>query len=198
MYMFFLFLSYLIAFYVFYVSQAARNDKKRESVTLTFVYIIMNVCVTIILNATLFHSVSKIRKAIQNKESVFPNESLIKIHLFNFFMNSVFSIIQSSMFEIDLFMEYSKDTDKLKDLDFELKYNKMHFALTLVEIAQFIWDTYSTNFLIFVIYIFSQPAKEEMIHDNILNKKVTSIVFMKNQKLVQKVYKEGWTSEHQR
>ena len=95
-------------------------------------------------------------------------------------------------------MEYSTETDKYKDLDFELKYRKMHFALTLVEIAQFIWDTYSTNFLIFVIYIFSQPAKEEMIHDNILNKKVTSIVFMKNQKLVQEVYKEGWTSEHQR
>ena len=74
----------------------------------------------------------------------------------------------------------------------------MHFALTLVTIAQFIWDTYSTNFLIFVIYIFSQPSKEEMIHDNILNKKVSSIVFMKNQKIVQEVYKEGLTSEHQR
>ena len=113
--MFFLFLSYLIAFYVFYVSQEAKKHKIRESVTLSFVYVIMSVCITIILNATLFHSVSKIRKTIQNKESVFPNESLIKIHLFNFFMNSVFSIIQSSMYEIDLFMKYSTETDKEKD-----------------------------------------------------------------------------------
>ena len=112
LYMFFLFLSYLIAFYIFYLSQAARNTQLRESVTLTLVYVILTVCLTITLNATLFHSVNKIRKAIQNKERVFPNESLIKIHLFNFFMNSVFSIVQSSMYEIDLFMEYSVKTEK--------------------------------------------------------------------------------------
>ena len=110
--MFFLFLSYLIAFYIFYLSQAARNTQLRESVTLTLVYVILTVCLTITLNATLFHSVNKIRKAIQNKERVFPNESLIKIHLFNFFMNSVFSIVQSYMYEIDLFMEYSVKTEK--------------------------------------------------------------------------------------
>ena len=60
------------------------------------------------------------------------------------------------------------------------------------------WDTYSTNFLIYVIYIFSKPEQDEKIHDEILNKKVSSIVFMKNLKLTKEVYKEGLTSELER
>ena len=60
------------------------------------------------------------------------------------------------------------------------------------------WDTYSTNFLIYVIYIFSKSDQDEEIHDEILNKKVSSIVFMKNLKLTKEVYKEGLTSELER
>ena len=73
-----------------------------------------------------------------------------------------------------------------------------NFALVITQIIQFMWDTYSTNFLIYVIYIFSKPDQDEQIHDEILNKKVSSIVFMKNLKLTKEVYKEGLTSELER
>ena len=61
----------------------------------------------------------------------------------------------------------------------------------LLQIAQFTWDTYTTVFLIYVIHKFSGEEKCAKIHDNILGKKVSSIVFIKNRKLVQEAYKKG-------
>ena len=44
---------------------------------------------------------------------------------------------------------------------------------------------------------FSKPNKEEKVHDEILNKEVSSIVFMKNLKLVQDAYKSDLTLEYE-
>ena len=43
------------------------------------------------------YSVSRIRNSIKNKEYIFPNEKLIVIHLINYFISSVFSIVQTVM-----------------------------------------------------------------------------------------------------
>lgn len=44
---------------------------------------------------------------------------------------------------------------------------------------------------------FSMPNKEEKVHDEILNKEVSSIVFVKNLKLVQDAYKDDLTLEYE-
>ena len=45
---------------------------------------------------------------------------------------------------------------------------------------QFIFDTYVSIFLIFVIYKFSADDETEEVHDMILGKKVHAVVFIKN------------------
>ena len=58
---------------------------------------------------------------------------------------------------------------------------------------QFIFDTYVSVFLIFVIYKFSADDETEEVHDMILGKKVHAVVFIKNQKLLQDAIKNELT-----
>ena len=58
---------------------------------------------------------------------------------------------------------------------------------------QFIFDTYVSIFLIFVIYKFSADDETEEVHDMILGKKVHAVVFIKNQKLLQDAIKNELT-----
>ena len=62
-----------------------------------------------------------------------------------------------------------------------------------VQIIMFIFDTYVSIFLVFVIYKFSAEDVVEEVDDLILGKKVHAVVFMKNQKLLQDAIKNELT-----
>ena len=143
------------------------------------------------------YSVSRIRNSIRNKEYIFPNEKLIVIHLVNYLISSIFSFVQTSF----LFIIIRKDADwydkKIQHdpswQEARLSSLKYHFVGLILQITQFIWDTYTTVFLIYVIYKFSAEGKSAKVHDNILGKEVSSLVFIKNQRLVREAYKKGLT-----
>ena len=74
-----------------------------------------------------------------------------------------------------------------------MDYYKFDCVSHIVQMFQFIFDTYVSVFLIFVIYKFSADDETEEVHDMILGKKVHAVVFIKNQKLLQDAIKNELT-----
>ena len=88
----------LASYYLLYRSLSSLSDNQWHTWRVFFkTFVAIQFSLTILINVVLMYSVSRIRNSIKNKEYIFPNEKLIVIHLINYFISSVFSIVQTVM-----------------------------------------------------------------------------------------------------
>lgn len=105
------------------------------------------------------------------------------IHYFNVTSYTVMYVLSSYYYV--LFVGYEDDYKNTNSQHDKLYENKMYVAYTICIGIQGLFQVYNIIFLFVLFYKQTAPARvDNEIHDHVLNKKVSSIVFLQNQKLV--------------
>ena len=146
-------------------------------------FYISTCCLLIFKNIILVFALCRISNFIKTLNNAAPNQKLMIIHYFNVTSYTVIYVL-SSYYYVQ-FVAYEDDYKETNSQDDKLNENKMYVAFTICIGIQGLFQVYNILFLFVLFYKQTAPVRSNNeLHDHVLNKKVSSIVFLQNQKLV--------------
>lgn len=137
----------------------------------------------------LIYSVFSIRKMIRRIEHALPNERLVILHMVNFLLFILFELFLMSL------SFASATMNQIDTPEEQLTLLKLEFAGTSVGLFNTVYSTYMEIFLLYLIMVFTRERQNLEMTDTVLGKKVPSIVFIQNQKLLKDTIKNELTND---
>ena len=128
--------------------------------------------------AFLAYSAWLIRKTIKQHSILFPNEKLVRLHLFNSIMYAAMFLLSSFLSSWNMLIITNDDfewfsTESIKAMEISFYYE------VFTDFADF-FSVYMDLFLIYLIIRFTRNDKLLLINDNLLGREVPSTVFFNN------------------
>ena len=146
-------------------------------------YLYVSSCILLLLkNGILTYSVCSFKATIKTIEFALPNESLMRIHFTNVFVYTIMYIISTTFYIL-----YVKEKEKGGKLEILKAYFK--FAITVG--LQAIFQLYNAIFIFYLLLKQTKPREKQEAIDSVLNRKVPSVVFIQNQKLLTKEWTDA-------